>query len=142
MTPLALVLNVLWIFLGGGLPGLIVWAIAGVLLAVSIIGLPFSFAAFRLARMAFMPFGQRAVRAETVGDMRIPGTFLANVLWFVLAGIWLWLYHVIVGIGLCLTIIGIPFGIANFRLAGLSLRPLGRRAVFVEALMPTVERHG
>ncbi|MFK7886353.1 MAG: YccF domain-containing protein, partial [Gammaproteobacteria bacterium] len=136
MSPLALLLNVLWIFFGGGLSALVFWTVGGVLLAITVVGLPFSFAAFRLARFAFVPFGQRAVPAQQMGGRRVPGTLLANILWFVLAGVWLWLYHVVVAIGLCLTIIGIPFGIANFRLAGLALRPLGRRVVLVEELMP------
>ena len=138
MSPLALILNVLWIVFGGGIGGLLFWGLAGVLLAITIIGLPFSFAAFRIARFAVLPFGQRLVRAEALGETRVPGTALANVLWFILAGIWLWIYHVVVGIALCLTIIGIPFGFANFKLAGVSLRPLGRRAAFTDQLMPVV----
>lgn len=141
MSLLAILLNVLWIVVGGGIGGFFFWIIAGVLLAITIVGLPFSFAAFRIARFALLPFGQKLVAAQAVGDMRIPGTMLANILWFILAGIWLWLYHVIVGIGLCLTIIGIPFGIANFKLAGVSIRPLGRRAVLADQLMPVVSAH-
>ena len=138
MSPLALVLNVIWIVLGPGLAGLLAWGLAGVLLAITIVGLPFSFAAFRIARFAVLPFGQRLVRAEEFGEGRVPGTALANVLWFILAGIWLWIYHVVFGIAWCLTIVGIPFGFAYFKLAGVSLRPLGRRAAFTDQLMPVV----
>lgn len=138
MSPLALILNVLWIVIGPGIAGLLFWGIAGIVLAITIVGLPFSFAAFRIARFAVLPFGQRLVRAEALGEGRVPGTALANILWFILAGIWLWIYHVVVGIALCLTIIGIPFGIANFKLAGVSLRPLGRRATFSDQVMPAV----
>ena len=138
MTPLALILNVLWIVFGGGIAGLVFWVIAGVLLAITVIGLPFSFAAFRIARFAFMPFGQRLVAASELGQTRIPGTAVANVLWFVLAGLWLFLYHAVIGILLCLTLIGIPFGLANFRLASVSVAPLGRRTVFTDQLMPAV----
>ncbi len=139
MSPLALILNVLWIVFGGGIAGLLFWGLAGLLLAITIVGLPFSFAAFRIARFAALPFGQKLVPAAAIGEQRIPGTALANILWFILAGIWLWIYHVVVGIALCLTIIGIPFGFANFKLAGVSLRPLGRRAVFTDQLMPVVD---
>ena len=138
MSPLALILNVLWLVFGAGIAGFFFWGIAGILLAITIVGLPFSFAAFRIARFALLPFGQRLVPAEAVGEGRVPGTALANLLWFILAGIWLWIYHVFVGIVLCVTIIGIPFGFANFRLAAVSLRPLGRRAAFTDQLMPTV----
>lgn len=138
MSILAILLNALWIVFGGGVAGVIFWGLAGLLLAITIVGLPFSIAAFRIARFALLPFGQKLVPASATGDSRIPGTALANILWFVLAGIWLWLFHVIAGIALCLTIVGIPFGIANFRLAGVSLRPLGRRAVLNDELLPAV----
>ncbi|MBT8143860.1 MAG: YccF domain-containing protein [Gammaproteobacteria bacterium] len=140
MNLLAILLNVLWIVAGGGIAGVMFWAIAGLLLAITIIGLPFAIAAFRMARFALLPFGQKLVPAEAMGERRVPGTALANILWFILAGVWLWIYHVVVGIFLCLTIIGIPFGIANFKLASVSLRPLGRRAILHDQLMPVVER--
>lgn len=129
MTTTALILNILWIVLGGGIGCLIFWAIAGVLLALTVVGLPFSFAAFRIARFAFIPFGQTLIDAREIGESRVTGTSAANVIWFVLAGLWLFLFHAVAGLLLCVTIIGIPFGLAHFKLATVSLAPLGKRAV-------------
>lgn len=67
--------------------------------------------------------------ARDVDEMRVPGTGIANVLWFVFAGLWLWIAHVLAGIGYCLTIIGIPFGLAHFKLAQVCLAPLGKRSM-------------
>jgi uncharacterized membrane protein YccF (DUF307 family) len=117
--------NVLWFVLAG------VWlaigyAIAGVLLCITVIGIPFGLAAFRLAGYVIWPFGRIVVRNPD----RVPGvSAVANVLWFVLAGWWLCLIHLVTGFLLCLTIIAIPFGIANFKLAGLALAPLGKLIV-------------
>ncbi|MEP6765990.1 MAG: YccF domain-containing protein [Gemmatimonadaceae bacterium] len=96
----------------------------GVLLAISIVGPPFAFAAFRIAGFAAFPFGKQLVDARQVGDTRIINTDVANILWFVFAGVWLFIAHVAVGIEVCLTIIGIPFGLAHFKLAMVSLAPL------------------
>ena len=122
----------LWIIVGPGAACALFWGLAGVVLALTVIGLPFAFAAFRIMRFAFLPFGQRLVSAADVGQRRIFGTGLANLVWIVVAGLWLFLFHVIAGILLCLTIIGIPFGFAHFRLAAVSLAPLGQRAVFTD----------
>lgn len=121
--------NIIWLFLGPGFASFLFWGLAGVLLAITIVGLPFSFAAFRIAAFSIFPFGQRLVDAADVGDRRIAGTTLANILWFVLAGFWLGLFHLIGGIFYCLTIIGIPFGLAHLRLAQVSLAPLGKRVI-------------
>jgi uncharacterized membrane protein YccF (DUF307 family) len=117
-----LLLNLFWFILGGFVAGL-AWLVFGVLLACTVIGIPFAVAAFRIAGFAAWPFGRTLVNVERT----IPGTGLANVLWFILAGVWLWLAHVIVGVAYCLTVIGIPFGFAHFRLAMVSLAPLGKR---------------
>ena len=98
------------------------------LLFFLVVTIPFGIASFRMAGYALWPFGRTV--------MRDPGAGLAstigNVLWFILAGWWLALGQFIVGVGLCITIIGIPFGIANFKLARLSLNPLGKQIVPVE----------
>ena len=120
--PVTLLLNLLWFVLGGFAAGLL-WLMCGVLLACTIIGIPFAVAAFRIAGFAAWPFGRTLVNVE----QPILGTGIANVLWFLLAGVWLWLAHVFVGIGCCVTIIGIPFGFAHFRLAAVSVAPLGKR---------------
>ncbi len=118
--------NLLW-FVFGGFFSWLAWMLGGVLLAITVVGLPWSYAAFRIARFAAFPFGKVLVDARTAGEQIIPGTGIANVLWFVFAGVWLFIAHVMCGIACCLTIIGIPFGLAHFRLASVSLAPLGKR---------------
>ncbi|MEP6781640.1 MAG: YccF domain-containing protein [Gemmatimonadaceae bacterium] len=125
---LTLILNILW-FIFGGFFAWLGWMFGGVLLAISIVGWPFAFAAFRIAGFAAFPFGKQLVDARDVGDTRVVGTGIANVLWFIFAGVWLFIAHVAAGIALCLTIIGIPFGLAHFKLAMVSLAPLGKRTV-------------
>ena len=96
------------------------------LLAITIIGLPFAKQSLKLARYALWPFGRALVQSPT----RHKGlSVLGNVLWFVLAGWWIALAHIVTGIALCLTIIGIPLGIANFKLIPVSLAPLGKEIV-------------
>jgi uncharacterized membrane protein YccF (DUF307 family) len=117
-------LNVLWLVLSG------VWLaigylLTGVLLCVLIITIPFGIACFRLAAFVLWPFGRAVVRNPDAGA---PST-IANVLWFVLAGLWMALAHVILGVLLCLTIIGIPLGVGNFKLAAVAIAPLGKEIV-------------
>lgn len=126
---MALLGNILWFVLGGGFFAWLGWLLAGVLLAITVVGLPWAFAAFRIAGFAAFPFGRTLVDARDVDEMRVPGTGIANVLWFVFAGLWLWIAHVLAGIGYCLTIIGIPFGLAHFKLAQVCLVPLGKRSM-------------
>ena len=121
--------NVLWFVFGGGLIAGLSWLLWGVVLALTVVGIPFAFAAFRIAGFAFWPFGRELVDARSVGEERIVGTGLMNLLWIVLAGIWLTIAHVISGVVLCLTLIGIPFGLAHFKLARVSFAPLGKRVV-------------
>jgi uncharacterized membrane protein YccF (DUF307 family) len=126
---MALIGNLLWFFLGGGLVACLGWGLAGVLFAVTVVGLPFSVAAFRIAGFAAFPFGKNLVDVRELGENRVLGTTLANVLWIVLFGWWLALGHLLAGISCCLTIIGIPFGLAHFRLAAVSLAPLGKKPI-------------
>lgn len=126
---MAFVGNVLWFVFGGGIVAWFFWVVAGILLAVTIVGLPFAVAAFRIAGFAAFPFGRELVDARLVGEERILGTGLANFLWIILAGLWLAISHTLAGISYCLTIIGIPFGIAHFKLAVVSFAPLGKRPV-------------
>lgn len=81
-------------------------------------------------RFAAFPFGKDLVDARDLGGERLIGTGLANFFWIVLAGIWLAISHILAGAGLCLTIIGIPFGFAHFRLAMVCFAPLGKRVVY------------
>ena len=132
MSPLSLLLNLLWIVFGG-LWMAAGWIIAAVVMAITIIGLPWTRAAFNIAAYTLLPFGQKAVsRTEYYGhpDMGTgPLSVLGNVLWLVLAGWWLALGHVITAIMLAITIIGIPFAWAHVKLAGLALWPIGKIVV-------------
>ncbi len=121
-----LVLNVLWLVLSGFWMFL-AYLLAGLLLMITIIGIPFGIAAFRIGFYALWPFGRRIVKKPSAGL----GSALGNVLWFVLAGWWLALAHVVTGVLLCITIIGIPLGLANFKLIPVSLWPLGKDVVSV-----------
>jgi uncharacterized membrane protein YccF (DUF307 family) len=125
-----LLLNILWFILGGWI-SMLAWALAGVLLAITIIGLPWTVAAFRLAGFSAAPFGRQVV-PPYAGDRR-GGTLdtVLNVLWFVVAGWWLALQHLLLAVTLFLTIIGIPFGLQHLKLAMLSIAPVGTRIVEV-----------
>ena len=121
--------NILWFVFGGGIIAGLSWLLVGLVLAITVVGIPFAVAAFRIAGFAAFPFGRELVDARMVGEERIFGTGLANLLWIVLAGVWLTIGHVILGVFLCLTLIGIPFGLAHFKLASVSFAPLGKRVV-------------
>ena len=99
---------------------------------LTVVGLPFAVAAFRIAGFAAFPSGRRLVDAELVGEQTLPGTGLVNLLWVVLAGIWLAIAHVIAGIACLGSIVGIPFGLAHFKLASICFAPLGKRTVPTE----------
>src|SRR6266567_1674068 len=104
--------------------GNVIWLLlAGLPLALAYV--PFGIASFRLAGYALWPFGRTVVRRPGAGA----GSMIGNVIWFLVAGLWLALAQVVIGIVLCLTIIGIPFGIACFKMAGLALFPLGKEVV-------------
>lgn len=126
---MTLLLNLLWFLIGGGFVAWIAWMLLGVILAITVVGIPFAVAAFRIAGFAAWPFGRTLVDARSVGEEPIVGTEVANILWIIFAGIWLWISHVLAGIAYCVTIIGIPFGYAHFRLAAVSFAPLGKRVI-------------
>jgi uncharacterized membrane protein YccF (DUF307 family) len=117
-------LNILWLVLSG-LWLAIGYFFVGLLLCLLIITIPFGVACFRLAAFVLWPFGRAVVRKPEAGA---PST-IANVLWFVLAGIWMAFAHVVLGVILCITIIGIPLGLGNFKLAAVALAPLGKDIV-------------
>ena len=124
-----LALNLLWFIFGGGIFAAALWIIAGGVLALTVVGLPFAVAAFRIAGFAAFPFGRRLVDAELMGEQVIPGTGLVNFLWIILAGIWLAIAHVLAGLACLTSLIGIPFGLAHFKLAAICFAPLGKRTV-------------
>jgi uncharacterized membrane protein YccF (DUF307 family) len=112
------------------------WVIAAVIMAVTIIGLPWARAAFNIAAYTLLPFGQKAVsRAAYCGEQAIgtgPLGVLGNIIWLLFAGWWLALGHIITAIVLAVTIIGIPFAWAHVKLAGLALWPIGMMIVPAE----------
>lgn len=112
-----LVLSGFWLFLG--------YVLAGIVLCVLIITIPWGIASFRIGMYALWPFGRQIVAKPTSGV----GSFLGNVVWVILAGWWLAIAHILSGIALCLTIIGIPLGIADFKMVPISLMPLGKDIV-------------
>ena len=121
--------NILWFIFGGGFVAWLAWLFTSLVLAITVVGFPFAVAAFRISSFAAFPFGKNLVDARAVGGTRVVGTGLANFLWILFAGIWLTIGHVVAGVSYCLTIIGIPFGLAHFKLAGVSFAPLGKRIV-------------
>ena len=131
MSAISVLLNLLWI-LFGGLWMAAGWVIAAIVMALTIIGLPWTRAAFNIAVYTLLPFGQKAVSRAAYGHNDIgtgPLGILGNVLWFVLAGWWLALAHLITAIMLAITIVGIPFAWAHVKLAGLALWPIGKMIV-------------
>ena len=119
--------NILW-FVLAGLPLAIGYLFAALVMFILIITIPFGLQAVKLAAFALWPFGRTVVKRPDAGAPSVIG----NVLWLVLAGWWLALGHIITGVVLCITIIGIPLGLANFKLIPVSLLPLGREIVPVD----------
>ncbi|WP_448711073.1 YccF domain-containing protein [Microbacterium profundi] len=112
-----LVLSGFWLFLG--------YMLAGIILCILIVTIPWGIASFRIAGYALWPFGRQIIDKPRGGI----GAFLGNVVWVVLAGWWLAIGHIVSGIALCVTIIGIPMGIADFKMVPISLMPLGKDIV-------------
>lgn len=117
-------LNVLWLVLAGFWLAL-GYIAAGIICCILIITIPFGIASFRIAAYALWPFGRTIVRKRGAGA----GSLIGNVIWIIVVGWWLALGHLTTGIALCITIIGIPFGIANFKMIPISLMPLGHDIV-------------
>lgn len=113
-------LNLIWLVLSG-LWMALGYFLAGIVCCVLIVTIPFGIAAFRIGAFALWPFGRTVVRKPSAGAMSAVG----NVIWFLVAGLWLAIGHLLSGIALCITIIGIPLGLANFKLIPVSLMPLG-----------------
>ena len=118
------ILNVIWLILCGWWMAL-AYAIAGLICFVLIITIPFGIAAFRIANFVLWPFGRTTEARHDAGVASLIG----NVIWIVLFGLWLAIGHLTMGVSLCLTIIGIPLGLANFKMIPISLVPLGVRIV-------------
>jgi uncharacterized membrane protein YccF (DUF307 family) len=122
-----ILLNVIWLIFGGLVMAL-GYAVAAIVMFILIITIPFGIAAFRIALFCLWPFGRTIIRRGDAGAASLIG----NVIWFILAGWWLALGHLVTGVLMCLTIIGIPLGLANFKLIPVSLTPFGREIVDVD----------
>ena len=131
--------NIIW-FVFGGWYLAIGWILGAIIFAISIIGLPITRAAIEMAKMSAFPFGKDVVHIREIDQKELSGTtaitgtigFIANILWLLSFGWALFLMYLAAGIITCLTIIGIPFGIQAFKLAGISFWPVGRRVVTKE----------
>ena len=129
MSPVSFLLNVLWIVIGGFWMAA-GWVLAAIIMAITIIGIPWARAAFNIAIYTLLPFGQKAVSREEYFGRQDVGTgplgVIGNIIWFILAGWWLAIGHVLTAIVLAITIIGIPFAWAHLKLAGIALWPIGK----------------
>jgi uncharacterized membrane protein YccF (DUF307 family) len=122
-----LLLNILWIVLGGGFVLWIEYVLAGVLLCLTIVGIPFGVQCFKLAGLALLPFGKdidATVGSVSGGALRT----VFNIIWILVAGVWIFITHVGLAIALAVSIIGIPFAVQHLKLAVLALWPFGRAA--------------
>lgn len=128
VTPIALILNILWLAFGGVFAAL-GWFVAALIMAITIIGIPWARAAFDNGVYTLWPFGAKPIARDRLYGEDIgtgPLGLLGNIVWFVLAGWWLALGHLFAAVGLAITIIGLPFAWAHLKLAGFSLWPIGR----------------
>jgi uncharacterized membrane protein YccF (DUF307 family) len=125
------VLNVIWLVLAGFWLAL-GYVLAGVICCILIVTIPFGIASFRMANYALWPFGRTVVSKPRSGALSVIG----NVIWLIAAGWWLALGHVLTGIAQCVTIIGIPLGIANFKMIPIALVPLGKDIIPTADLAP------
>ena len=132
---LRLIGNIIWFVLGGFFMGL-AWWFYGLLCFISIIGIPWGRACFVLGKFMFWPFGREAVNRRELTGREDIGTgvlgMIGNVIWFIVAGIWLAISHLFWALALFITIIGIPFGIQHVKLAGIALFPIGQSVVLSE----------
>lgn len=119
-----LFLNILWFVLGGWLSGLL-WLFGGAILALTVVGLPWTFAAWRIASYSFWPFGREVVWQDAHPVAGCLGVVL-NIVWFVVAGWYIALTHLIIAVAEFVSIIGIPFALKDLELAKLALAPVGR----------------
>jgi uncharacterized membrane protein YccF (DUF307 family) len=132
MSTVSLLLNVLWIVFGGACMAA-GWLVAAIIMAITIIGLPWARAALTMAFYTLLPFGQKVVSRAAITGREDIGTgplgMIGNIVWFVLAGWWLALGHLLWAALFAVTVVGIPFAWAHLKLAGLALWPIGKMVV-------------
>ncbi len=137
MPIIMFILNVVWFITGGVIAGL-AWILAGVIMAITIVGLPWARSCFMLARFSFWPFGYDIIARDQLHGEHDLGTgalgTVGNVIWFVLAGWWLAIMHISAAIAYAITIIGIPFAWQHVKLAIASLFPVGKSVVSIDTL--------
>ena len=131
MQPVNFLMNILWLVLGG-LWMALGWYLAGAVMAITIIGIPWVRACFVIGTLALWPFGKMVVDRQHVSGPDI-GTgalgLIGNVIWFILAGVWLAMGHLLAALANFITIIGIPFGLQHLKLALLALAPIGKTVI-------------
>ena len=124
--------NLIWFVFGGVMMGL-AWWLAGLVMLLTIVGIPWAKASFVIGQFSFLPFGKEAISRRELHQQDDVGTgalgTVGNVIWFVLAGIWLAIGHLASALACLLTIIGIPFAIQHLKLAGIALAPIGKTIV-------------
>lgn len=126
MFPMRLLLNVLWILLGGGWLIFLEYGVAGALLCLTVVGIPFGLQCFKIAKLGLLPFG-RDIGSEHGAPFGRGVSLAMNVVWVLLAGLWIFLSHLALGVSLAVTIIGLPFAYQHLKLAMLALAPFGQR---------------
>ena len=119
------ILNVLWFICGGWISGLL-WLLGGAILALTVVGLPWTFAAWRMASYSFWPFGREVVWQDNLNPVTGGIGVILNVIWFVFAGWYIALSHLVIAVAEFVSIIGIPFALTDLELAKLALAPVGR----------------
>ena len=127
--------NLIWFIFGGVMMGL-AWCFFGLLAFISIVGIPWGRSCFVMAGFSFFPFGYEAIARDELTQFEDIGTgglgMLGNIIWFIFAGFWLALGHVLSAIACFITIIGIPFALQHLKLAGISIAPVGKTVVTKE----------
>jgi uncharacterized membrane protein YccF (DUF307 family) len=126
------ILNIIWLVFAGIWLAL-AYALAGVIMCITIVGIPIGIAAFRMTNMVLWPFGRTAVRRADAGA----GSAIGNVLWFLLCGWWLLVGHLLTAVAMAITLIGIPLALANLKLIPITLTPFGREIVSNDRLEVT-----
>lgn len=119
-----ILMNLLWIFLGGGILLFLEYVVSGILLCVTIIGIPFGFQCFKLAIFALAPFGSEATESSPPSGCL---SVIFNILWILLGGIWIAVTHLVLALVFAITLIGIPFALQHMKMAGLAIAPFGKK---------------
>ena len=126
-----LLLNILWIIFGGGFVICLQYLLGGLVLCLTVVGIPFGVQCFKIAEMGLLPFGKRIEADPKAAGAGCLGLAM-NILWFLVAGVWIFLSHIALGIAAAVTIIGIPFALQHLKLAVLALMPFGKRVVEID----------